>query len=74
MTREFIIQKTINVMSTLPQDKLEEISDFADFILKKYEEHTLQQGIYKLNSESTAFNFLNEDENLYSSVDIKEKF
>lgn len=73
MTREAIIQKTIQALKALPEDKAEEICDFADFMLKKYEELTLQQGIQTLQSRSESFNFLNEDEVLYSPADIKEK-
>lgn len=74
MTREAIIQKTIQALTILPVEKAEEISDFVDFMLKKYEDLTLQQGIQALQSQSESFNFLNEDQELYTSADIKEKF
>ncbi len=74
MTREAIIQKTIQALQILPEDKAQEVSDFADFILKKYEDLTLQQGIQQLQSEGKAFAFLNDEEDLYSPEDIKEKF
>jgi hypothetical protein len=61
-------------MQVLPEDKAVEISDFADFVLKKYEDITLQQGIQELQSQSEAFTFLNNEEDLYSPADIKEKF
>lgn len=73
MTRELIIEKTLQTLHKLPEDKAIEVADFADFILKKYEEQSLQEGIETLVSDSNAFNFLNEDENLYSIADIKEK-
>ena len=34
MTRRAIIERTIQVINQLPQDKVSEISDFADFIIK----------------------------------------
>ena len=74
MTREAIIQKTIQALQVLPEDKAEEISNFADFILRKYEDLTLQQSIQTLQSGSETFAFLNDEEDLYSPVDIKEKF
>jgi uncharacterized membrane protein YgaE (UPF0421/DUF939 family) len=74
VTKEAIIQKTIQALKSLPQDKAEEISDFADFLLKKYEEQTLQKGIEKLQSQGNVFNFLNEDEELYSASDVKQRF
>jgi len=35
MEKETLIKRTIKTLSKLPQDKVKEISDFADFILKK---------------------------------------
>ena len=39
MTRQAIIEKTLKAISLLPENKAEEISDFADFVIKKYEDH-----------------------------------
>lgn len=74
MTRETLIQRTIGAISKLPQDKLQEVSDFADFILKKYEEDILQKGIEKLTSSSKIFDFLKDEEDLYTLDDLKEKY
>jgi hypothetical protein len=73
LTKEAIIQKTLEALKVLPKEKAEEISDFADFLLRKYEELSLQQGIQMLQSQSETFNFLNEEEELYSPADIKDK-
>jgi len=74
MTREAIIQKTVNTLSKLPVEKAGEVADFADFILKNYEEYILQKGIEKLTIQSGTFDFLNDDEDLYSLDDLKEKY
>jgi hypothetical protein len=74
MTKEALINKTLKTLSQLPQDKIKEVNDFADFILRKYDEEALQKGIEKLVSDSKAFDFLNEEEDLYSPDDLKEKF
>jgi len=74
MIRETLINKTIKTLSKLPNDKVREVSDFTEYILKKYEEETLQNGIEKLMSDSTAFQFLNDDEDLYTVNDIIEKY
>jgi hypothetical protein len=73
MTREAIIQKTLKTLSVLPNEKAEEIADFADFIMKKHEDDLLQKGIQTMVEKSYAFSFLNDDEDLYSVEDIKEK-
>jgi hypothetical protein len=74
MTREAIIQKTMEVLSLLPADKLEEVSDFADYILKKYDDRSLQEEMQAVVEESSAFYFLKDEEDLYSVEDLKERF
>ena len=74
MTRQAIIERTIKAINQLPEDKAEEISDFADFVSKRYEENLLTQGIQKLTVDSKAFDFLNDEEDLYSISDLKEVY
>ena len=72
MTQEALIQKTVRTLKLLPAEKAEEVSDFADYILKKHEEIILQSGIETLMEQSQTFQFLNDDEDLYTLNDIKE--
>jgi hypothetical protein len=74
MTKEAIIEKTVKTLNILPNEKAEEIADFADYIMKKYEDDTLTQGIQKLTEQSNVFSFLNDEEALYSVNDIKQKY
>jgi len=74
MSKNEIIEKTVSAISKLPDDKAEEIADFADFVLKKFDETNLQKGIENIMSNSKAFEFLNEDEDLYSLDDLKERY
>lgn len=73
MTRKAIIKKTIKTLNILPAEKAEEVADFADYVLKKHEEHSLQKGIEKLVDRSDAFQFLKDEEDLYSIADIIDK-
>ena len=72
MTKQLIIEKTVKAINQLPEEKAEEISDFADFIIKRYEEQHLIQGIQQLTSNSQVFDFLKDEEDLYSEADLKE--
>ena len=72
MKRQVIIERTLKAISQLPEEKAEEISDFADFISKRYEEYRLTEGIQQLATNGQTFNFLNDDEDLYSEADLKE--
>jgi hypothetical protein len=74
MLNESLIHRTLNTLALLPQDKVREVADFADFILKKYEEEVLQKGIEKLVNQSKTYDFLKDDENLYAVEDLKEKY
>ena len=74
MTRQIIIERTLKVINQLPEDKALEISDFADFVFKRYEEHELTKGIQQMISESQTFDFLNNEEEIYSLADLKELY
>ena len=56
-TRQLIIERTINAINQLPEDKAEEISDFAVFIMKRYEENSLLDDIVQSTLNSQAFDF-----------------
>ncbi|SEJ02293.1 hypothetical protein SAMN05216327_105325 [Dyadobacter sp. SG02] len=72
MTKQAIIERTLEAINQLPVDKAEEISDFADFVRKRHEEQQLIEGIQTLVETSAAFDFLKEDEEIYSVKDLKE--
>lgn len=69
-----MIERTVKAINQLPEDKAKEISDFADFIMKQYEEQVLTESIAHLPSNSKTFDFLKDEEDLYSEVDIKEPY
>ena len=71
MTKEALIQKTLKRLSDLPKDKVNEVLDFADFIAKKYEEDILQKGIVALATDSKSYEFLDNEEDLYTVNDLK---
>lgn len=70
MTKKALIHKTVETLSKLPQDKVREVDDFASFILKQYEEDILRKGVQKLSESSGSFDFLEEEEVLYSVDDL----
>jgi hypothetical protein len=74
MKRQNIVERTLKAINQLPKDKAVEISDFADFVLKRYEEQELVKGIQKMASESQAFDILNNEEEIYSLADLKEVY
>ena len=73
MTKQAIIEHTVNVINQLPEDKAVEISDFADFLIKRHEDVQLSKDLTSLAS-GESFDFLNDEEDLYTESDIKEVY
>lgn len=74
MTRQAIIEPTLKAFSQLPENKAEEISNFADFVIKRHEDQKLTEAIQQLTSNSQSFNFLESEEDLYSLTDLIEVY
>ena len=74
MTKQAIIERTLKAINQLPDDKAEEISDFADFVSKRYEEQLLISGIKSFVSEGKSFEFLRDEEDIYTIADLKEVY
>ncbi len=74
MNRNLIIEKIQSKLIRLPDNQLQEMNDFADFLLSKIDEKITVEGIKKLVQNSKTFQFLLEDEDLYTVNDLKEKY
>ena len=74
MDRNDLIENTLLKIKQLPDTKIREIYDFAEFLLMKIDDKLLLQGIQELTSQSSAFSYLNEEEDLYSVNDLKEQY
>ncbi len=74
MNRQAIIEKILKAIRLLPENKAEEISDFADFVIKKYEEQKLTDAIRQIVTDSKVFAFLESEEELYTVADLKEVY
>ena len=74
MTKQEVINKTIQVLDQLPIEKIQEVNDFAGFVLKKLEDQTLLHGIQKLVEKGKPYEFLKEEEDIYTVEDLKERY
>lgn len=74
MNRQVLIANTIDKIKQLPDVKIKEINDFADFLLSKIDDKIILEGIQKMVSDSKAFDYLEEEENLYTVEDLKERY
>ena len=74
MNRNILIKETMEKIHQLPDVKIQEINDFAEFLLSKIDDQILLEGIQKLTSDSKSFEYLKNEEGLYSVNDLKEKY
>jgi len=71
MNRSVLLKETIEKIQQLPDVKIQEISDFAEFLLSKIDDQILLEGIQKLATDSKSFEYLKNEENLYLANDLK---
>ena len=74
MSRKELLENTIKYLKELPNEKISEVHDFLEYLYQKHEEYILKTGIQKLETESGSFQFLKNEEELYTVNDIKEKY
>ena len=74
MNRQILIDSTIHKIRQLPDRKIQEVNDFAEFLLNKIADRIIREGIQKLTSESTDYDFLKDEKDLYPSDDPKEEY
>jgi uncharacterized membrane protein len=71
MERQQVIDKTIEYLRILPENKIEEALDYIEYLYNKNEDAILTQEIIQLASESKSFEFLEAEEEIYTLDDIK---
>ncbi len=74
MDREVLIKSTISKIMQLPDKKIKQVNDFAEFLLSKIDDKIMQEGMQKLSYESKSFDYLNEEEDIYTVNDVKERY
>ena len=72
MSKKEIIEKIIIAINQLPQEKAEEISNFTDNIYNQYEDELLRAGMVVLTDESNSFEFIKNEDDVYTLADVKE--
>ena len=74
MDRQLVIEKTLKYLNLLPENKAEEVLDYIEYLFNKSDDSFLTKGITKLAAESKSLDFLNEEEDIYTLDDVKEKY
>ena len=74
MDKKELINNIISKINELPDEKVREVNDFTEFLLSKIENKLIAEGIMKLTVDSNSFEFLKDEEDLYSVNDLKEMY
>jgi hypothetical protein len=74
MSRQELLDLTIDKIKKLPDVKIREINDFAEFLLNKLDDTIILEGIQKMTSDAKTFSYLQDEEDLYSVNDLKERY
>jgi hypothetical protein len=73
MTKKALIQQATKKLEKLSPEKLQEVMDFAEFLIAKTETSLQNDAMLKTAASSKAFSFVNEDIVEYSLKDAKSK-
>jgi hypothetical protein len=74
MTKQFILNQAILSISQLPVEKIREVADYAEYLLKKHEDKIILKGIEQMVNQSQAYEFLHDEEDIYTVADLKERY
>jgi hypothetical protein len=74
MSRLELIETTLQSIQKLPENELLEIHDFAEFLLSRLEKKKLSDDVTTINISSGSYKFLEEDSDIYTVNDLKEKY
>lgn len=74
MSKKELIEKTIAALEKLTADKVAEVSDFAELILQRKEDRQITEGIAQFSTQTKSYDFLNEEEDLYTLNDVKTPY
>lgn len=70
MTRQQIIEETVDILERIPLEKLEEIRNLLNEYYARREEEIFERGFKKLSSESHSYDFLEEEDEIYTVNDL----
>ena len=74
MERTVLVQKTFRNIEQLPTTRIREVNDFVEFMLQKVDDALITEGLQELSSASRAYDFLENEPEIYSVSDLKVKY
>lgn len=74
MNRNLLLEKTVEAISLLPDGRLKEVAEFVGHLSINESEEILNKDITMLNAHGGAFDFLNNEEELYTDDGLIVKY
>ena len=75
MDKQKLIETVVEKIKQLPENKLKEVEDYLDLLIEKYKDDALiQEGIEDIVENSKTYDFLKEEDDIYTVNDLKEKY
>lgn len=74
MTKEQIINETIDILKKLPSEKAEEIRNILFNYYNSKDEELFEKGFKKLILESNSFDFLKNEPDIYKLDDLLKRY
>ncbi len=74
MSREELLKTTVEKLNQLSYNRLEEVSDYVNFLTAKIDDIIISDGIKSLASGSKTYEFLYDEEDIYQLSDVKENY
>jgi len=74
MEREVLVRKMFRNIEQLPTTRIREVNDFVEFMMQKVNDTLITEGLQQLSSSSRAYDFLNDEPDIYAISDLKVKY
>jgi len=74
MEREVLVRKMFRNIEQLPTSRIREVDDFVEFMIQKVNDSLITEGLQQLSSSSRAYDFLNDEPDIYAISDLKVKY
>jgi len=74
MERTVLMKKTIGKIEQLPTIHIQEVDDFVEFLIQKTNDEMITKGLQKLSASGRTYDFLYNEPELYSIIDLKVRY
>jgi hypothetical protein len=74
MNRQNLIKNTLDKINQLPDIKVKEINEYGDLLISRIDDNIIRDAIQEITSQNESFDFLNQEEDIYTVQDLKVRY